>query len=71
MWGSIPINIDPRPIAHLVPSNPDIREVVQGLKKGQARGTSKIRVEDLKSWLRGAVKEEDSELTDCEGAGDN
>ncbi len=68
---SIPINIVPHPIADSIPPNTEIREVVQGLKKGRAGGTSKICAENLKSWLRGAVKEEDPELTGRKGAGDN
>ncbi len=56
---SIPINIDPSPITNTVPPDLEIREVVRGLKKGRARGISKICAENLKSWLRRVVEEED------------
>ena len=68
---SIPINVDPRPIVDSIPPDKEIRDVVRGLKKGRAGGTSKICAENIKSWLRGAVEEEDPELTGREGAGDN
>jgi len=67
----IPINIDPSPIIDSAPTDSEIRDVVRTLKLGRAGGTSKIRAEDIRGWLRGAVEEEDPELTAAEGAGDN
>ena len=51
-----------------VPSDVEIREVVQGLRNGRAGGPSGIQAEHLKEFLKGMVTEEKEEV---EGAGDN
>ena len=41
------------------------------MSNGAAGGTSLIRAEDLKGWLRGAQMEEDPEVLVHDGAGDS
>ena len=58
----IPWNVDPNPVNNAVSLDTEIREWVQGLSDGRRGGTSFIRGEDLKRWIRGAEEEEDAEL---------
>ena len=67
----IPININPHPILDSIPTDPEIRDVVQSLRFGQAGGTSKIRAEDIRGWLSGVLVEEDPKLSSADDAGDN
>ena len=63
----IPINVDPFEINDAIPEDVEIRAVVRGMRNGRAGGASKIRAEDMKTWLRGAIEEEEEGK---EGAGD-
>ena len=50
------------------PGNVELRDVVRGLRNGRAGGTSGIRAETIKEWLRG-IKREEKEEEGCAGAG--
>ena len=56
----LPINVEPFPISDAVPSEWEIREAVARLKNGRTGGASGMRAEDIKGWLRGAVREEEA-----------
>ena len=51
----IPINIDPFTINDAIPTEPEIRSVVKGLRNGRAGGVSGIKAEHMKQWLHDAV----------------
>ena len=61
-----PINVEPFPVQDEIPEDAEIREIVGELQNGRAGGASKIRAEDIKSWLRGIREEEENGR---EGAG--
>lgn len=66
----IPINVEPYDVEDGKPTEAEIREVVkEALKRGRAGGASLIRAEDIKSWLRGMIDEEDPEKVDCTDTG--
>ena len=67
----IPINVGPYPVEDGIPPDSEIRVAVKAMNNGRAGGSSRIRAEDLKGWLRGALDEEDPEVTARDGAGDN
>ena len=56
-----PANRTPFRINDNPPSEEDLRIAVSQLSYGQCGGTSGIRAEHIKAWLRGAKKEEDPE----------
>ena len=56
----MPINVEPFSISDAVPSEWEIREAVARLKNGRTGGVSGMRAEDIKGWLRGAVREEEA-----------
>jgi hypothetical protein len=66
---SIPINVEPTPVDDSVPDDAEIRSKVKGMSNGRAGGASKLRAEDLKSWLHGMELEE-KKPEGHEGAGD-
>jgi hypothetical protein len=68
----LPINIDLIPVDDRTPSKGEIRVAVVGLSNGRAGGTSGMRAEDVKTWLRGIKLEEDPEVGPANiGVGDN
>ena len=61
---TIPCNVDPFNVADGVPTNEEIRDRVRAPTNGRSVGTSFMRAEDLKEWLRGVLMEEDPKLRD-------
>ena len=65
----IRINVEPKEVEDACPCDVELRDVVRGLQNGRAGGTSGIRVETIKEWLRGMEREEKEEEGNA-GAGD-
>jgi hypothetical protein len=65
----IPINVEPTPVDDTGSEDVEIRLKVKGMSNGRAGGASRIRVEDLKSWLHGMELEEEKPENHA-GAGD-
>jgi hypothetical protein len=59
---SVAINVAPVDVWDNVPTNGEIRVAVSELKNGCSAGTSCMRTEHLKEWLRGMKLEEDPEM---------
>ena len=57
----IPKNIDRPPQNDEAPSDDEVRAAVRACKNGRAGGGSKMKLEDLKNWLRMAEVEETEE----------
>ena len=55
----VSINVEPFSIKDAVPANKEIREVVREMRNTRAAGASRIRSEQMKMWLRGAIEEEE------------
>ncbi len=49
----------------------EIRECSRALSNGCAAGTSYMQAEHIKTWLRGAEREEDLDMLTAKGAGNN
>ena len=65
----IPINVETKEVEDVCPGNVELRNVVRGLRNGCAGGTTGIRAETIKGWLRGVEREEKEEEGNA-GAGD-
>ena len=63
----IPIHVQATPVLDTAPTDDEIREAVLRLRNNRASGPSKLRAEDVKSWLRAAERDEDPDPTqwDC------
>ena len=65
----IRINVEPNEVEDACPGDVELRIMVWGLANGRAGGTSGIRAETIKGWLRGVEREEKEEEGNA-GAGD-
>ena len=65
----ISCDVEPKEVAYACPGDVELRDVVRGLQNGRAGGTSGIRAETIKGWLRGMEREEKEEDGNT-GAGD-
>ena len=57
---SIPINVEPFAINYDMPTNTEIRTVINDMRNGQAGGALGIKAEHTKQWLRDVVQEEEN-----------
>ena len=64
---NIPVRVQPFAVNDDVPEDREIRGAVRKLRNGRAGGSSGIRAEDLKRWLRDAEVEEDEETEGGDG----
>ena len=53
----IPINVEYKEVEDGCPGDVELRDVVWGLRNGRAGGTTAIRVEHIKGWMRGVERE--------------
>ena len=65
----LPINITPVPLPGDASTDSEVRVAAGELSNGRSGGASKMRAEHVKEWLQGIRREEDSEQTGNEGAG--
>ena len=67
---SIPVDIEPFAVEDGVPEEGDIEWAVKRLQNNRARGTSRMRAEDLKGWLAASQRwEKKGETVEKEGGG--
>ena len=63
------INVKPKEVEDACPGDVELRDVVRGLRNGRAGGTSGIRAETIKGWIRG-IETDEKEEEGYAGAGD-
>ena len=69
----IPTRAERPPLSDTPPTDEELRMATKKANNGRSGGASKMRVEDLKEWLRGAEEEEKARKKGeegFEGAGD-
>ena len=63
-WDPIPINVEPFDLDDSIPEVAEIRVVAEGLRNGRYGGSSGVRSEHIKMWLRDVINEEENGTED-------